>query len=423
MKFRHIVMAAITLILFGSVTAGVIQALEAHPNAVHTMPALENVRDYMAATEKGGLNYAVDAGKLYSGVPGAWTEIRTPEDVIVSAVVMDTAHEGALYIGAANELAIYRSLDAGETWLRVPLVTEAADAIKAGGVTDITLDDVQRLVYVGTDTAGLFRLRDVGSSVVLNSQLLLDEPVREIVTDRNGSGLAFARTDTALYRAENFGLNWTVVDNLLSSPTALVAAETIPTTFYVGTTDRGVLTSTDGVTWTLANDGLDFVPGSRLHVDALAADPVEPGLVYAATSYLYGSTTLQQTPSRVSVSDAPAQAWNTLHKDLNVSVAELLPVSGYAGAVYALTTTSRSPMALGDAPAVAETAPAVLTAAPVAASAAPADITGPLAWIVAGLAGIALLFAVAYDVTQRRRMAPAVSHSATLEAQAVRSKG
>lgn len=415
MKFRHIVMAAVTFILFGSVTAGVIQALETHPNAVHTMPALENVRDYMTASEKGGLNYAVDAGKLYSGVPGVWTEIRTPQDVIVSAVAMDAAHGGALYIGAANELAIYRSLDAGGSWLRVPL------GEGAGGVTDVAFDGVQRLVYVGTDTAGLFRLRDVGSSVVLNGHLLIDEPVREIVTDHNGSGLAFARTDTALYRAENYGLNWATVDNLLSSPTALVAAETIPTTFYVGTTDRGVLISTDGLTWALANDGLGSVPGSRLHVDALAADPVQPGLVYAATSYLYGSTMVQQTPSRVSVSDAPAQAWSTLHDDLDVSVAELLPVSGYAGAVYALTTTSRSPMALGDALA-AEAAPVIAEAAPVAASTAPGKSAGPLAWVVAGLAGIALLFAVAYDVTQRRRTAPAASPSATLEAQAVRSK-
>lgn len=421
MKFRHILMAAISLILFGSVTVGVIQALEAHPNAVHTMPALENVRDYMAASEKGGLNYAVDAGKLYAGVPGSWTEIRTPQDVIVSAVVADPAHEGALYIGAANELAIYRTLDRGENWVRVPLVaSEAADAVKAGGVTEIALDPVQRLVYVGTDTAGLYRLRDVGSSVVLNGRLLVDEPVREIVTDGNGSGLAFARTDTTLYRAENYGLSWVTVDNLKSSPTALAAADTIPTTFYVGTTDRGVLTTTDGLTWTLANEGLNFVPGSRLHVDALATDPVEPGLVYVATSYLYGSTTVQQTPSRVSAREA--QGWMTLHDDVGASVAELLPVSGYAGAVYALTTASRSPMALGDAPAVAAAAPTAVTVAPAASSAPAADVSGPLSWIVAGLAGIALLFALAYDVNQRRRTAPTINPTATLETQAVRSK-
>jgi len=192
MNIRHIIIVAITLILFGSVATGVIQALEAHPNAVHNMPALENVRDYMAAGEPDGVNYAVDAGALFAGVPGAWTQIPTPDGVIVSAVAVDAQHDGALYIGAANELAIYRSLDAGENWLHVPLSDEA------GGVTDIALDSAQRLVYAGTDTAGLFRLRDVGSSVILNSQLLLDEPVRQVVADSTGAGLAFARTDFAL---------------------------------------------------------------------------------------------------------------------------------------------------------------------------------------------------------------------------------
>jgi len=419
MNIRHIIIVAITLILFGSVATGVIQALEAHPNAVHNMPALENVRDYMAAGEPDGVNYAVDAGALFAGVPGAWTQIPTPDGVIVSAVAVDAQHDGALYIGAANELAIYRSLDAGENWLHVPLSDEA------GGVTDIALDSAQRLVYAGTDTAGLFRLRDVGSSVILNSQLLLDEPVRQVVADSTGAGLAFARTDFALYRAENYGLTWLTVDNLLSSPTALAVANTIPATFYVGTTDRGVLTSTDGLTWTTANDGLDLVPGSRLHVDALAADPTQPGLVYAATSYLYGSATLHQTPSRVSLSDPAAQAWTTLHSDLDVSVAELLPVSGHEGAVYALTTTSRSPLALGNAPAQTavaaqvEPAPAVAVAAP----AADEGVTGPLAWIIAGFAAIALLFAVAYDVTMRRRTtAPAHTANGMLEAQPVRSK-
>ena len=69
-------------------------------------------------------------------------------------------------------------------WLRVPLTSDYI-----GGVTAIAVDSVQRLVYVGTDTAGLFRLRDVGSSMLVSGQLLLDEPVIEVVADSAGSGL------------------------------------------------------------------------------------------------------------------------------------------------------------------------------------------------------------------------------------------
>ncbi len=64
--------------------------------------------------------------------------------------------------------------------------------------------------------------------MILNSQLLLDEPVRQVVADSYEVATGnFARTDFALYRAENYGLTWLTVDNLLSSPTALAVANTI----------------------------------------------------------------------------------------------------------------------------------------------------------------------------------------------------
>ena len=71
MNIRHIIIVAITLILFGSVATGVIQALR-RPSAF--MPALRMFCDYMAAGEPDGVNYAVGAGALFAGVPGAWTD-------------------------------------------------------------------------------------------------------------------------------------------------------------------------------------------------------------------------------------------------------------------------------------------------------------------------------------------------------------
>ena len=397
MRVRYILMTIITLILIGSVATGVIQAMEPVTSAPVTVAALENVRDYASMPVRDGLNYAVDGGALYAGKPGAWTAVDTPSGVIVAAVAVDTARPGSLYIGAANELAIYRSTDNGVNWLRVPL-----DGQATGGVTDIAVDSLQRLVFVGTDTAGLFRLRDVGSSMVLGGQLLLDEPVRQVATDSTGAALAFARTDLALYRAENYGLSWATVDNLHSNPTAVVIANTDPATIYVGTTDRGVLTSRDGLTWELANAELGFVPGSRLHVDALAIDAAQPEVAYVATSYLYGTSEVHITPSRVAVQAAGAPAWSMLADNLKLNVTDLLPHSGYTGAVYALATTSRSPLALGSAP---EFEPGLAVApAAVPAVAQPVASTGLLAWIVAALAAMALVFAIVTDVRRRRTL-------------------
>jgi photosystem II stability/assembly factor-like uncharacterized protein len=336
----------------------------------------------------------VDAGVLFRGEPGAWVQVNTPADVIVNAVAFDGANADVVYIGAANEMAIYRSDDAGRSWMMVPLTNE-----HIGGVTDIAVDSAQRLIYVGTDTAGVFRLRDVGSSVVNSGQLLLqNEPVIEVAADSTGAGLAFARTEWNLYRGENYGLSWVVVDNLQSVPTALEIANTQPATIYVGTMDRGVLQSNDGLTWTLANEGLNFVPGSRLHVNDLAIDPQQPEVLYVATSYLYGTSEAHESPAGVAMSTDGAQAWANLSDDANYSVAELLPVSGQPGSVYALTTQSRTPLALGEAPVTQPVAETTVAAAP-----APAlNFTGIVSWVIAALAGLALLFAVVNDLRSRQ---------------------
>jgi len=390
MNARKIAIVALTLVLIVAVFTGAVSALSGSAAPV-VRPQLANVRDYtaVAATE----SYAVDGGVLFKGQPGAWTQITTPEDVIVSAVAVDSTDPNIVYIGAANDMAIFRTLDNGRSWLRVPLTDEYV-----GGVTDVAVDSAQSIIYVGTDTAGLFRLRDVGSSIVLSGHLVLEAPVVEVAADNTGKGLAFARTEWALYRAENFGLAWSAVSNLQSAPTALAIANTEPAQVYVGTMDRGLLVSNDGIEWTTANQGLNFVPGSRLMVNDLAIDPAQPEVMYVATSYLYGTNEVHASPAGVAVSTDSAQAWSPIHEAANLNVAELLPVSGLTGGVYALTAESRTPTALGNAPIITEVAVAAQPAAE------PVSMTSILAWVVAGLAALALIFAVAMDLRSRRRV-------------------
>jgi hypothetical protein len=405
MKLRKVLIGLLTLIMVGAAltaTGGVM----AKEQAAVVKQSLDNVRAYAPAASSENPAYAVDGGVLFANENGSWALIDTPENVIVNTVA---AGGDQIYIGAANEMAIYRSADNGQTWLRVPLTDEYV-----GGVTSLAVDSAQRLVYAGTDTAGLFRLRDVGPSLIVTSHLLLDEPVREVVADSTGAGMAFARTDWNVYRAENMGLSWQTVGDLGSAPTALAMVNTTPATVYVGATDRGLLKSNDGLTWTTANEGLGMVPGARLKIDALAADPQQPGVLYVATSYLLGSTTVHQTPVAVAMSTDNAQAWTPLESLDGVAVAELMPVAGQPGAVYALMANDRTPLAMGDAPVMNLAASPAASSAQVAqASAAPAEslVQGEaltaqeaanngnaLAWIVAALAAAALLFALFSDL-------------------------
>lgn len=394
-RTNRIFMTILSAILILSVFAGVVNAGSTKSTLVSKV-SLSNVRGYAAAPITNLPNYAIDSGILFAGGSQGWTQVQTPENVIVGAVAVDPMSPKTLYIGAANELTLYRSTDAGQQWQRVPLTDQAA-----GGVTDIAVDGIQHLVYVGTDTVGLFRLRDVGSSLISGGQLHLNAPVVDVVVDQNGTGMAFVRTQQALYRAENYGLSWQPVTNLGSAPTALAIANSQPATVYVGTADRGLLKSADGITWTTANNGLGLLPGSRLKVDALAIDPVQSNVLYVATSYLYGSTELHQSPVGVAMTTNQAQNWSMLHNEQKVAVAELLPVSGQTGAVYAVTNQSRTPLALGKATV------ATALAKPVTSSESNlfTATVGSLAWIVAALAAIALAFVAANDLRLRRMMA------------------
>jgi hypothetical protein len=387
-----------TVVMIVAVFTGIVSALDVRETAV-VKANLENVRSVATSTQVTGINYAIDNGELFAGRPGEWRKVTTPAGVIVGAVAMDTPRPGVVYVGAANEMAVYRSTDGGKGWMRVPLTGEFI-----GGVTSLAVDSVNRIVYAGTDTAGIFRLRDVGSSMIAGGQMELDAPVLQVATDNTGAGLVFVRTMMDLYRAENGGLSWSKVENLGSAPTALAIANRYPATVYVGTADRGVVSSHDGVTWELANDGMGMLPGTRLYVDALAVDPAQLDVLYAAVSYVNGTTQVHAAPVGVTMSTNGAASWSGLSPNIADRVAELLPVAGQTGAVYALTTASRMPQAVGQAQVFAEPE-VVVTEQP--ANTVP--LSSAIAWIVAGLAGAALIFALIYDAARRSKQVAARS--------------
>ena len=389
MKIRTLLLTLVTFFLLGAVLAGMVSARE--PVRQAETVSLSNVRDYAAAGSADNLSYAVDGGLLFAGNGTTWQRLSTPAGLIVNAVAVSSRQPELVYIGAANELAIYVSSDAGQSWMKIALATQAI-----GAVTEIAVDGVNRLVYVGSDTDGVHRLRDVGSSMIAAGHLLLDEPVEEIVAASNGTALV--RTTWHLYRAEEMGLRWVAVENLPSPATALTIAQTTPPTFYVGTASSGVRMSQDGINWQSANAGLGFTPGSQLFVNDLAVDPAQPGVVYAATSLIFGSANAHTTPVGVAMSSDGAANWTSLAALSDVAVAMLLPVSGESGAVYALTSASRTPLALGNAPQMASVA--VVENTP-----ASPNYAGTLAWVLAALAGFGLVVVGVMELRQRGSVA------------------
>lgn len=399
MQSRHAFILIVTLLLITAWLAAFSQLFPRRQPSL-PIPQLENVRDYVSAVVPGGADYAVDRGRLYVGHPGYWVEIPLPEEVIAGAVdvTVSPASDGGLidetvYVGAANELAVYRTTDRGEHWLKGELTHSIVHKGLVGGITDLAIDPVQRIVYAGTDTAGLFRMRDSGETLKSSAQLLLDEPVVQVVTDRQGSGMTFVRTQWALYRALDFGLQWHRVDLINSFPTSMAMANSQPPALYLGTSKRGVLRSEDGLIWRPVNNGLPMTAAQPIYVDAVAIDPTQPATGYVAVSHLIGSRYTRYAATQLSYTRDGGKTWLRFeHPRLAERVSELLPISGYSAATYLLTATNRTPQVMGDAPSGA--VPALVSR--------PEPETGTrgmgLAWIAAALAALALAFALVTDV-------------------------
>jgi hypothetical protein len=420
MQSRQSFIFCVTILLLCALLALFSQVMPRERPALPVLQ-LENVRDYVSAVVAGGPDYAIDGGRLFVGHPGYWVEIPLPEEVIAGAVDVrvESGDDGRLvdeviYIGAANDLALYRTEDRGENWLAGELRHSLVHKGVVGGITDLAVDPVQRLIYAGTDTAGLFRVRDGVETMHSSAQLLLDQPVRQVVTDRGGSGMTFVRTEWAVYRGLDFGLQWARVDTLGSTPTALALAATEPAGVYLGTASRGVLYSNDGENWTQISLDSMASPDEALFVDALAVDPLQPMTVYVAVSRELSTQYVRYSPDRLAYSRDGGVKWYLFAQPkLSGRVTDLMPVSGYGAATYLLTTTNRTPQAIGDAP--LGTVPVVVDR-PQAAPANGNSIT--LAWIVAALAAVALAFALATDVLMRPEVP--LSGPAVLEPRPVR---
>jgi len=354
---------------------------------------LDNVRDYtpvwLTNSTQNHESYAIDGGYLYAGSPNYWREVTLPPQVIASAVAVDPFHTSTLYVGAANELAIYLSRDNGEQWQRIPFNTS-----HIGGVTDLAINGAQRTLYVATDTAGIFRLRDVGSSMILSGHTMMEEAVLEVVSDQLGAGLIFARTQWTVFQGINNGQQWLPLDGLNTVPTALAVANGVPATAYIGTTDRGLLQSTDGVQWETMSNLLEMEAGSRLQISAVAVDPVQPHVVYAAMNYLFGGTTIHQSPVGVAMTVDSGTEWSMLAEKSDVPVVALVPIAGEEGAIFALTTESRTPVALGNTTSllasISATSPQ--STATMLSSHQPEWTVTFIAWLVAAMAAAMLMW-------------------------------
>lgn len=121
-------------------------------------------------------------------------------------------------------------------------------------------------------------------------------------------GLAAA--GATIYRTTDGGATWQEAGQLPNPVRSLTLTAGQDGIALAGAAASGIYRSfDDGASWQAVNDGVGLMPGVIVEVNALGADPQDPNIIYAATGYQLGSTTVRFTPTALLVSVDAGTTW------------------------------------------------------------------------------------------------------------------
>ena len=160
----------------------------------------------------------------------------------------------------------------------------------------------------------------------------------------------YASLDGAIWVSDDAGRSWTQAGALPSRPLSMAAAQGTPGLIFVGTESSGLLRSTDGgASWQQVDSAL-LTGGyaGPLTVTALAIDPEDEQIVYAATNIWLGTHTAHLTPLGVVVSVDGGRQWIQLSRARldDTPLLRLEPVAGRSLTVVTLNSSTRRPHTL-----------------------------------------------------------------------------
>jgi photosystem II stability/assembly factor-like uncharacterized protein len=174
---------------------------------------------------------------------GRWrrTRLQLPPFDDWESLLIHPKRPGTVWIGGHG---LYRSLDAGVTWMRLGSGLQ-------GKVTDLVLDpsapDTLYAAVLSQGSGNVFRSRDGGVSWQPASLGLPGAEIRNLAVDPARPATIYAATSAGIAVTDNGGKRWRMLGGTKVSPAYSVAVDpSDPRTVYAGT-DAGVfvLTRTD----------------------------------------------------------------------------------------------------------------------------------------------------------------------------------
>ncbi len=256
-------------------------AVAIDPQNTSTLYALA-ANDVVYKSVNGGSSWRAVSSGLWQGLIGSYPLTRP--------LTIDPQDSNTVY--AATQIGVFRSTDGAATF-------NGYSWPRATPISSLVIDP-QSTVYAGS--IGVSRSTDTGTSwTPANSGMPQGYTVVALAVDPHAPATIYAGTDAyecgtgyavGIYKSADGGANWTDTRSGIGCGiTALAADPQNPGTVYAGNQYHGVYKSTDGgASWNTANAGLPsgFVGPA---VNALAVDPQNSGTLYAsAAGGLFKST-------------------------------------------------------------------------------------------------------------------------------------
>jgi photosystem II stability/assembly factor-like uncharacterized protein len=211
---------------------------------------------------------------------------------IMQAVAVDPV-DHSVYVATVFGDGIWKSTDYGDTFTRIDRAPDAPpDEFLDLSGRGIAVDpNNHNTVYFADRGTGTWRSLDGGASWINVDS----NPAQNVTVDPTNSSVVYTGSlFIGVLKSTDGGASFTVMSNGLPEPMFMPPAGGVrvnpnrPNVIYVGAEFDGVFKSTDGgASWLPVSMGIE-----GLRVMGLAMDPVNPKILYAATSAsVYKTTT------------------------------------------------------------------------------------------------------------------------------------